>query len=111
MGNISLVDESDTSTKGGHHRSNRDATGFQDGGLCGACVLRFANAGGGTIQVGRRYDDFDEYVLRSLRLYAPSEHTFHGRRTTLEVQLWHVPKIQSDLAAMQRKRVEVKKAL
>lgn len=63
-----------------------------------------SDAGGGVAQVGTGYDDFDLYVLRSIELKAPSEHTFMGRRLPAEVQLWHEPSITNDLSVLQKRR-------
>eukprot|EP00931_Biecheleriopsis_adriatica_P047765 TRINITY_DN27557_c0_g1_i1.p1 TRINITY_DN27557_c0_g1~~TRINITY_DN27557_c0_g1_i1.p1 ORF type:complete len:495 (-),score=105.06 TRINITY_DN27557_c0_g1_i1:43-1485(-) len=67
--------------------------------------------GGGTAQVGTRFSDMDEYVLRKIRIAFPSEHTFLHRRLPLEVQLWHEPVIQRDIFRLSLRRAEAQEML
>jgi len=60
--------------------------------------LHFEGKRGGSIQVGHQFDDHDAYILRSIRVRAPSEHSFLGVRLPVEVQLWHEPMLEQDLA-------------
>jgi len=73
--------------------------------------LHFTGKGGGIIQVGHSYDDLDEYVLRSIIVRMPSEHTFLQRRLPVEVQLWHEPAIEKDLHELQEERQRVKEMM
>eukprot|EP00929_Paragymnodinium_shiwhaense_P028255 TRINITY_DN16416_c0_g1_i1.p1 TRINITY_DN16416_c0_g1~~TRINITY_DN16416_c0_g1_i1.p1 ORF type:complete len:577 (-),score=150.22 TRINITY_DN16416_c0_g1_i1:55-1785(-) len=75
------------------------------------CTLGVQGREGGRIQVGHRYNDFDEYVLQSIQVHSPSEHTFLGRRLPLEIQLWHQPTLLVDLAEVKERRQKVRKAL
>lgn len=61
--------------------------------------------------MGSRYDNLDEYMLRSITVHMPSEHTFLGRRMPVEVQLWHDPIIHHDLRDLQEKRQKAQKML
>jgi len=46
----------------------------------------------GMIQIGKDYHDNDEYVLTSLEVHSPSEHTFRRTNWPMEIQLWHEPR-------------------
>lgn len=52
----------------------------------------------GKVQVGSGYSNFDEYVLTSVEVHAPSEHTMRKASWALELQLWHesigIPRIE-----------------
>lgn len=68
---------------------------------------RFKDKAGGFAQVGEHYDDHDTYVLRSIRIISPSEHSFLGRRFPVEVQLWHEPAIRARLHELRAEREKI----
>jgi len=45
----------------------------------------------GRLQVGRDFNDFDEYALAAVEVHAPSEHTLQQASWPVELQLWHDP--------------------
>lgn len=73
----------------------------------GGVDMHFQGKQGGSIQVGHQLDDHDTYVLRSVRVRAPSEHSFLGVRLPVEVQLWHEPTLEQDLGDLRREHEAV----
>eukprot|EP00930_Biecheleria_cincta_P036987 TRINITY_DN2535_c0_g1_i1.p1 TRINITY_DN2535_c0_g1~~TRINITY_DN2535_c0_g1_i1.p1 ORF type:complete len:570 (+),score=130.07 TRINITY_DN2535_c0_g1_i1:27-1712(+) len=67
--------------------------------------------GGGMAQVGKRFSDLDEYVLRKIRIACPSEHTVLDRKVPMEVQLWHEPTIHRDLYRLGEERSQAQQML
>lgn len=69
--------------------------------------MHFKGKDGGSIQVGHQLDDHDTYVLRSVRVRTPSQHSFLGVKLPVEVQLWHEPMFEQDLADLRREHSTV----
>lgn len=59
---------------------------------------------GGFIQVGKSFTDFDEYVLKSIEVHVPSEHTLLDASWPIEVQFWHEPSLGTRLRSIEDTR-------